>query len=106
MDPISSDWLWTAIKWAAVALATAPIWIAIGWSVIDDVILPRLIHHREIERLADEIMRQYPDDAEQAAFINEHRAWRDSDGREQGKWRRVRREIALRQRSTLGHNER
>jgi hypothetical protein len=101
-----TDWLWTALKWLAVIVVLSPIWGAIGWEVIAGVLLPRLIPRRDIERHADEIMRQYPEDPEQAAFINEHRAWRDSDSREQGKWKRVRREIGRRLRQKLDHSER
>lgn len=70
--------------------------IGIGWAVVEGAILPRLIPHAEIERLADEVMARHPDNPEHAAFIEEHAAWFRSRSAEQGKWRRVRKAIRRR----------
>ena len=56
-------------------------------------ILPRLIPHKEIERLADDLIRQCPSDPQEAAFVEEHAAWFRSKSYEQGKWHRVRKLI-------------
>lgn len=84
----------TAFKWLLVVASLLPIIGGIGWVIWDVEIRPRLIPREEIERLADEIMRRYPDVPEEAAFIEEHAAWFRSHNYEQGMWRRVR--IALR----------
>jgi len=90
------DWLWLALKWLAVAVAVSPIVIGIGWAVIEGSILPRLVPRAEIEAMADEVMRDHPDDPEEAAFIEEHAAWHRSLSFEQGKWHRVRKLIRKR----------
>lgn len=57
-------------------------------------IRPLLIPAKEIRLLVDELVAEHGDRAEEVAFINEDRAWRYSDSMEQGKWRRVREELA------------
>lgn len=89
-------WFWVCFKWLAVATAASPILIGIGWVIVEGSILPRLIPRGEIERLADEIMRRYPTNPEDAAFIEEHAAWQRGDDGAQGKWRRVRKAIRRR----------
>jgi hypothetical protein len=89
------------LKWMLFALALSPIVIGIGWAIVEGSILPRLIPRAEIERLADDLMRRYPADPEEAAFIEEQAAWFRSEGREQGKWHRVRRLIRLRLRASI-----
>lgn len=59
-------------------------------------IRPLFIPRSEIERLADELVTAYGDRAEELASIEEDRAWRYSESVEQGKWRRVRRELQRR----------
>lgn len=59
-------------------------------------IRPLFIPHSEIERLADELVTAYGDRAEELAAIEEDRAWRYSQNFEQGKWRRVRKELERR----------
>lgn len=61
-------------------------------------IRPLLIRHAEIERLADELIDNHGDRAEEMAFIEEDRAWRYSQNFEQGKWRRVRKVLERRSR--------
>ena len=68
------DWFWTGLKWLAVALAVSPIVIGVCWAVVEGSILPRFIPREDIEGLADDIMRRYPADPEEAAFIEEHAA--------------------------------
>lgn len=80
-------------KWGLVALAASPIVIGIGWEIVEGSILPRLIPHREIERLADDLIRRYPSHPQEAAFIEEHAAWFRSESYDQGKWHRVRKLI-------------
>lgn len=59
-------------------------------------IRPLLIPHAEIARLADELVTAYGDRADELAAIEEDRAWRYSENVEQGKWRRVRKELERR----------
>lgn len=59
-------------------------------------IRPLFIPRSEIERLADELVTAYGDRAEELAAIEEDRAWRYSQNFEQGKWRRVRKELERR----------
>lgn len=61
-------------------------------------IRPLLIPRPEIERLADELIHKHGARAEEIAFIEEDRAWRYSQNLEQGKWRRVRKELERRSR--------
>jgi hypothetical protein len=88
--------LLSVLKWALFALALSPIVIGIGWGIVEGSVLPRLIPHEEIERMADDLMRRYPADPEEAAFIEEQAAWFRSEDHEQGKWHRVRKLIKLR----------
>lgn len=96
VDAKMGDWFWTGLKWLAVAIAVSPVLIGIGWAVVEGSILPRFIPREDIEGLADDIMRRYPADPEEAAFIEEHAAWHRSEDYEQGKWRRVRKAIRRR----------
>lgn len=90
------DVLKSVIWWVAIAAATAPIWGAFLWEMVDGVIRPRLIPRAEIEALSAALLAAHGDRAEEVAFIEEDRAWRYSESFEQGKWRRVRREIRRR----------
>lgn len=76
-----------------LALATLPIWGALVWRIWELGIRPRLIPTATIRRLADRLIARYGPQAEEMAFIEEDRAWRYSETFEQGKWRRVRREL-------------
>ena len=84
------DWLPLALKWLAIVAALSPIVIGIGWAVVEGSILPRLVPREEIKTMADEVMRDHPDDPEEWVNIEEHAAWHRSQSFEQGKWRRVR----------------
>jgi hypothetical protein len=85
-----------AANWVTIALALAPMALGLCAGVVERFLLPLLIPRAEIERLAEDVMRRSPDDPEGAAFCEEQAAWFRSEGREQGKWRRVRREIRRR----------
>lgn len=91
-----AEWLWTGMKWLLIALAVSPIVIGVGWAVVEGSILPLFVARREIEAMADDLMRRYPNDPEQRAFIEEHAAWYRSLSFEQGKWHRVRKLIRKR----------
>jgi hypothetical protein len=82
--------------WAVVVVFASPIWLALGWEIVEGLIRPHLIPSKEIERLASETMQRYPDDPLGAAGREEHAAWYRSESYEQGKWRRVRKAIARR----------
>ena len=56
-------------------------------------IRPRLIPRSEIDSLAAEMLARYGPRADEAAFAEEDRAWRESQTFERGKWRRVRKRI-------------
>lgn len=90
------DWFWFGLKWLLIAAAISPIVLGIGSVIVEGSILPRLIASEEIERLAEEFMRQHPGNPEKAVFIEEHAAWHRSRTYEQGKWRRVRKAIRRR----------
>lgn len=83
-------------KWSILLVAISPIVIGIGWGIVEGSILPRFIPRAEIDALADDLMRRWPHDPEEAAFIEEHAAWYRSEGYERGKWHRVRKEIRRR----------
>jgi hypothetical protein len=91
-------------KWLGIFIALSPIIGGIGWGIVEGMILPRFIPRAEIDHLADDIMRRWPEDPESAAFIEEHAAWYRSQGYEQGKWHRVRKEIQrrLREQADVG----
>lgn len=90
------DGFWQVIGWLLIALAVSPIVLGLGGPAWQGLIRPRLIPQGEIDQLADETMADYPDDPEGAAFREEEYHWHRSEEFEQGKWRRVRREIQRR----------
>lgn len=61
-------------------------------------IRPLLIPRKEIERLADDLTEKHGARAEEFAAMEEDRAWRYSQNFDQGKWRRVRKELERRSR--------
>jgi hypothetical protein len=65
----------------------------VSWAQWEGVIRPGLISKAEIDRIADDMITRYGPRAEEMAFVEEDRAWRHSETYEQGKWRRVRREL-------------
>ena len=54
---------------------------------------PLAIPKTEINAIVDELIAKHGPRAEEMAYAEEDRAWRYSDTYEQGKWRRVRREL-------------
>jgi len=84
------DYVW----WVFVIICLSPIWGAFLWHTYAFSIRPRLIPQAEIDRLVADMLTK--PDPEQAAFAEEHAAWCRSDTFEQGKWRRVRRELRKR----------
>jgi hypothetical protein len=90
------DVLKNVLGWAAIAAAAAPIWGALLWELVEGAVRPRLIPQAEINALSAVLLAKYGNGAEEAAFIVEDRAWRYSDSFEQGKWRRVRKELQYR----------
>jgi hypothetical protein len=81
------------IWWVLVTVCTVPIWGTLIWFLNELYIRPLLIPKAEIERLADELRRSHPADPVEAAFEEEQNAWYRSETFEQGKWRRVRRQL-------------
>jgi hypothetical protein len=80
-------------QWAIVCACMSPIWGTLLWQTWNLSIWPRLIPAGNINALADNMIAKYGPRAEELAFIEEDRAWRYSETFEQGKWRRVRREL-------------
>jgi hypothetical protein len=65
------------------------------WTIWIDAIKPRLIPAADIDRVAADIVANYPD-PEGEAFARHERAWYDSDGAEQTYWYRVRKAVQKR----------
>jgi hypothetical protein len=83
-----------ALPWIVLGAATSPICGALLWVLWQGTIRPRLVSRNAIESLALEMLARYGPRAEEAAWAEEDRAWRESQVFERGKWRRVRRRIA------------
>lgn len=64
-----------------------------AWHAWEFRLRPLLIPKAEIDSIADRLIADHGPDAESAAYAEEERAWYDSDTYEQGRWRRVRREL-------------
>jgi hypothetical protein len=77
-----------------VAFAGA-VFLSVEWQ---GRIRPLLIPRAEIEKLVDELIEKHGERAEEFAAIEEDRAWRYSQNFDQGKWRRVRKELERRSR--------
>ena len=86
------SWFW----WGGVTLCLFPIWGALLWELWEGSIRPRFITDAEVDALSTSMLARYGDRAEKIAFMEEDRAWRYSESFEQGKWRRVRRELRRR----------
>lgn len=95
-----------ALKWFALGFLTSPCWDSVLWLVWDAVIRPRCIPAAAIRTLADEMNAMYGPRAEEMTMIEEDRAWRYSKAFEQGRWRRVRRELRLRRQAEEGNGSR
>lgn len=89
------DVLVQAVSWLLLIFFGGQALIFIGlvlWMIWTDAIKPRLIPMREIDRVAANIITNYPD-PELEAFARHERAWYDSDGAEQTYWYRVRKAV-------------
>lgn len=87
----------TAEQWIALVSVGVPALGALGFQLYRFCYLPLRIPRAEIQRLADEIARDHPDDPDLAAFREEETAWYRGETVEQGKWRRVRRALRRRE---------
>ena len=87
--PLSADYLYL-IAGCSFVLA-AYLWLE--WQTR---IRPMLLPSSEIKCLADDLIERHGERAEEFAAMEEDRAWRYSRSFEQGKWRRVRRELECR----------
>ena len=83
-----------ALKWIVIGVVTSPFWGVLVWLLWQAAVRPRLIPRAEIDLLAAQMQARYGRRAEEVAFAEEERAWRESQPFERGKWRRVRRRIA------------
>lgn len=81
---------WLALKWLVIALAAFPIWGTLLRIIWDVGVRPRLIPKAEIDAEAKAVLARWGERAAEMASIEEDRAWRYSDGFEQGRWHRVR----------------
>ena len=63
------------------------------WHAWEFRLKPFAIPKAEINAIVDELITKYGPRAEEMAYTEEDRAWRYSDTYEQGRWRRVRREL-------------
>lgn len=70
------------------------IWLVLR-TIWTDTIKPRLIPTAEIDRMADDIIANYPD-PEEEAFARHERAWYRSNGAEQTYWLLVRKAVRKR----------
>lgn len=86
------DWIFRVV----LVAVTAPIWGSLLWFIYESFVRPARIPKQEIEALATEMSRRNPADPVEAALIEEQAAWYRSDMFEQGKLRRVRRELLKR----------
>ena len=82
-----------ALLWIGIGAATSPIWGALLWVLWQGLVRPRLIPRSEIDSLAADMLARHGPMAEEAAFAEEDRAWRESQTFERGKWRRVQKRI-------------
>lgn len=75
-------------------LALVLLIIGVGlWHAWDFRIRPLFIPKSEIHAIVDDLIAQHGPDAEDWARGHEEDAWNRSDTFEQGRWRRVRREL-------------
>lgn len=86
------DWR-SLFWWVLMIVCTAPAWGTLIWFLNELYIRPQLLPKAEIEHLADELRLSHPADPVEAAFVEELNAWHRSETYEQGKWRRIRRQL-------------
>lgn len=83
------------LPFIGISAFAAGVFISVEWQ---GRIRPMFIPRTEIERVADELTKTHGGRAEEFAAMEEDRAWRYSQNYEQGKWRRVRKELERRSR--------
>lgn len=66
---------------------------AAGWHLWQFKLHPLLTPKREIDEIVDRLILEHGPHAEEVAYSEEDRAWYDSNIYEQGRWRRIRREL-------------
>ena len=89
------------LNWVEIAIwmiCLSPIWGVILWSVWEGSVRPALIPRDEIQTEVEKLMAQKDGRGFEAACTEEHAAWYRSNCFEQGRWRRVRKEIMRRER--------
>lgn len=64
-----------------------------AWHLWHFEVRPRLIPRSEVNAIVDLLIAEHGPRAEEMAYLEEDRAWNDSNTYEQGRWRRVRREL-------------
>ena len=92
------DILGQAFSWLLLIFFGGQALIFVGlvlWTIWIDAIKPRLIPAADIDRVAADIVANYPD-PEGEAFARHERAWYDSDRAEQSYWYRVRKAVQKR----------
>ncbi len=90
--------LFEILRWLLLAFFGGQVAMFIGlviWMIWTDAIKPRLIPTTEVNRMVDEIIRNFTDPDEEA-FARHERAWYRSDGPEQTYWLRVRKAVRKR----------
>lgn len=89
MDIVASNYM----PLFGMAVFVAGIFLWLQWhSRVRPMLIPRI----EIENLANQLLSEHGDRAEEFAAMEEDRAWRYSESFEQGKWKRVRNELERR----------
>ena len=91
------------VKIAVSIICLSPIWGAFVWEVWQGVVRPAMITRDEINTKVDRLMLRDDGRGFEAACCEEHAAWYRSESFEQGRWRRIRKEIMRRERK-LGVN--
>lgn len=92
------DILLQAVYWLLLIFFGGQTVIFVGlmlWTIWTDAIKPRLIPADDIDRVAADIIANYPN-PELEAFARHEHAWYRSDGAEQTYWYRVRKAIRRR----------
>ena len=82
-----------ALVWIAVGALTSPIWGTLLWHLSDLYIRPRFIPAEEIEKLVQQMLQQ--ENPLEEVHLREYSAWHRGETIEQGKWRRVAKELRL-----------
>jgi hypothetical protein len=77
---------------SALVLATLIAAVA-AWHAWEFHLRPLAIPKAEIVATADRLIAEHGPRAEEMAYSEEDRAWQESNTYEQGRWRRVRREL-------------